>query len=237
MNAEKYMYRPTDAGKEITSSRGNVVTIRKYHMTPEEMVSQRKEWEETIKDVPEAVKNLAHPQFFNPYRRGVYFGQVQAMYLLGANQWHELSVIIEKTREILQKIPVYHKNKITGESHISNVWDRFASKTPKEGTQRNRDIIGRMQENMIFCQRLTCLHPSGYKLKQVCAAVDVKKVRKEGIPNGVYLYRLSTYDSEEKALPIRDFGDFIEEEKSPCLVGSISCEAREESECSTVPSV
>ena len=43
---------------------------------------------------------------------------------------------------------------------------------------------------------------------QACSAVDIKRVSRKGFPSGVYYYRLSTYDSTEKALPIRDFIKF-----------------------------
>ena len=237
-----YVYDPLDAGKEVLSSRGNSVKVRKYHMTEEEMNMCRDEFSEETKDVPEAIKKLAGPKFFNPYRKGIYYGQLQAMYLLGANQWHELPVIIEKTKEILSVIPVYYKDK-NGNGVKSNVWDRFAYKVPKAGTLRHRDILGRIQENMIFFQRLTCLHPSGYKLRQVCAAVDMKKISRKEIPLGVYLYRLSTYRTEKEALPIRDFSEFSpgEEDRqyiSSKFVGKIIIhESLKEDRCSTVQNV
>lgn len=215
-----YVYDPADAGKEVQSSRGNQVKIRKYHMTEKEFEIRKKDFEEITKDVPDEIKKLAGPRFFNPYRKGIYFGLIHAMYLLGANQWHELNKIIKKAEEILSQIPVYYKNKKSGEGVKTSVWDRFAKKTPKLGTQRSRDIIGRIQENMIFFQRLTCLHPSGYKLRQVCASVDMKKRSSEGIPNGIYLYRLSTYNTESESLPIRDFSEYTPVESDKKYISS-----------------
>jgi hypothetical protein len=63
-------------------------------------------------------------------------------------------------------------------------------------------------ENFIFFQRLTQLHPYGYKLHQVGAAIDIKRVSRLGIENGVYYYRLSTYDKVEDAYPMRDYKKF-----------------------------
>ena len=57
-------------------------------------------------------------------------------------------------------------------------------------------------------QRLAGSHPSGYKLRQACAAVDMKKVTQEGLPNGALFYRLSTYSTFEEALPIRDIENY-----------------------------
>ena len=61
---------------------------------------------------------------------------------------------------------------------------------------------------MVFFQRLTKLHPYGYKLRQVFSAIDVKRVSKEGFSEGCFFYRLSTYDDIAEALPIRDFQEF-----------------------------
>lgn len=61
---------------------------------------------------------------------------------------------------------------------------------------------------MTFFQRLGKQHPAGLKLRQVCAAVDIKRVTKLGLPNGIFYYRLSTYPNPTKALPIRDFTQF-----------------------------
>ena len=61
---------------------------------------------------------------------------------------------------------------------------------------------------MVFFQRLAKLHPYGYKLKQACSAVDIKRVSSEDFPNGIFYYRLSTYDNTKQALPVRDYKEF-----------------------------
>lgn len=236
--SSKFLYAPNVVGKEVKSSRGNHVKVRKYHMTPEEILECKQIFETETKDVPVNIKKLAGDKFFNPYRKGIYYGQIQAMYLLGANKWHDLNSIIEKTKEILEVIPVYYKNKKTGEAVRTNIWERFASKTPKAGTHRNRDITGRVQENMIFFQRLTGLHPSGFKLKQVCASVDMKKVSNSHVPSGIYMYRLHTYSTESEALPIRDFREYSPSESdkkyiSARFVGKILVKEEKE-KCCTV---
>lgn len=203
-----YMYYPSDVGKEVESNRGTFSKVRKYHLTPDEIVLQKKEWEESVQDVPQVIRDMAHPNFFNPYRKGIYWGQIQALYLLGANQWHPLSKIISKTSEILREVPVYYKDRRSGSGIKTNVWDRFVSKTPKASARRCKDVLGRIQENMLFFQRLSKLHPSGYKLRQACASVDFKKISSKDFPRGEFLYRLSTYGTEEEALPLRDFSEY-----------------------------
>jgi hypothetical protein len=88
-------------------------------------------------------------------------------------------------------------------------WDKFRGKRVRADSSRCKDYIGRVQENMVFFQRLNKLHPTGYKLRQVRSAVDMKRVNKQGFSKGCYFYRLSTYSNIEDALPIRDFSKFV----------------------------
>jgi hypothetical protein len=200
------MYDPSDVGKIVTSSRGNQVKIRKYHMTTKEMKAARKRFEELTINVPQSIKDKAGPIFFNPFRMGIYYGQIQAMYLLGCNQWHDYKIIERKVEEFLSNIMIVEKR--AGVLVDISVWDKFKSKLPKSSINRSKDVMGRIRENMVFFQRLTKLHPCGYKLRQVYAAVDIKKVSKDGFPNGLFYYRLSTYNTEKEAIPIRDYSEF-----------------------------
>ena len=191
-------YEPSEAGKYVVNCRNKLVKLRKYHLTEEEMISQRKKWEVLVKDVPESIKIKAHPNFFNPYRvRGVYFGQVQALYLLGANSWHPYKQIRDEMEKFMSSISVVYNGK------SSTSWEKFSRKTPREGANKTRDIFGKIHENMIIMQRLNKLNPYGYKLRQVSAAIDIKRISVENISKGIYLYRLSTYDSPEKAIPMK----------------------------------
>lgn len=203
------MYHPTDVGKEVQSSRGNVVTIRKYHMSPEEMETQRKKWIADLEasKIPPSVKRLAHPLFFNPFRQGVYYAEIQALYILGANRWHELSVILPKIQEIMMGMSVVQRTK-GQECTYTDAWKMFKEKAPKSSNDRSKDIIGRIQENFVFFQRLTRLHPCGYKLRQVGAALDIRRVSSKKRPNGVWYYMLHTYETEAEAWPTRDYSKF-----------------------------
>ncbi len=124
------------------------------------------------------------------------------MFLLGANEWHSLSSIISRMKHIMSQVLIKKEG-----VHMT-AWERFRGKSSRLAATRCKDFMGRIQENMVFFQRLNRFHPTGYKLRQVCSAVDMKRVTKKGFPTGCYFYRLSTYDDIELALPIRDYQEF-----------------------------
>ena len=196
------MYDPDDVGKEVLNNRGKLARKRKYHMTEKEQKIAREKWELETKDVPKRIKKLAGPYFYNPYRKGIYYYQIYSMYLLGSNKWHKLSDIISNMQKIMTK-KVLKKDKIE-----ITAWEKFVKKSSREDAVRCKDFVGRIQENMVFFQRLTKLHPTGYKLRQVRSAIDMKRISKIGFPGGIFFYRLSTYSTIEEALPIRDFKEF-----------------------------
>ena len=197
------MYRPEDVGKLVLNSHGGITKIRKYHMTDEEIDRTRERWLESIVGVDKRIKKKAGTYFFNPYRKGIYYYQIQSMYLLGANKWHSLNNILGRMEEIMLQV-FLRRSGID-----SNAWERFRSKANKDDAIKCKDYMGRVQENMIFFQRLTKLHPYGYKLRQVRASVDIRRVTKRGFPNGCFSYKLSTYKTERESLPTRDYSKFI----------------------------
>ena len=196
------MYKPEDVGKIVINNRGKKAKIRKYHMTEKDMAFAKKKWLKEISGVDNSIIKRAGKHFFNPYRRGVYYYQIYAMFLLGANKWHELNDIIDKMQEIMTAV---HVNR---DGIPMTAWDKFKNKSSREGSVGNKDYTGRVQENMVFFQRLNKLHPTGFKLMQVFSAVDMKRISKDGFSSGCYSYRLSTYSSIDKAMPIRDFSKF-----------------------------
>lgn len=197
------VYVPDDVGKQFFNKHGKIVTRRKYHLTKEEKISVKARWLKDIKDVDKSIREKAGRLFFNPYRKGIYYYQLQALFLLGANQWHSLFNILTKIEEIMSVVPVRLKG-----GKFSNAWVSFRGKSERDNAVRCKSHIGRIQENFIFFQRLGEKHPYGYKLKQVNAAVDMRRVSKRGMPNGAFYYRLSTYSSPKKAFPIRDYKRF-----------------------------
>ena len=196
------LYNPLNVGKTIINKRNQYVKVRKYHLTDSEIENCIQRHIQATKDVPESIKNLCSPYFFNPFRRGIYWCQVQSLYLLGCNQWHNLRTILIKVEEIMRGI------KCSNNKGCINLWEQFNGKFSNVSSIKSKDFIGRVQENFIFMQRLGCNHPSGYKLRQACAALDLKRVSRRGFSNGIYFYRLSTYSTEELCYPIRDFSEY-----------------------------
>lgn len=207
--AKEILYNPNNIGNVVLSKRGKQMRIRKYHLTSEEKNQLILRHKEDTKDVPEVIKGLAGEHFFNPYRKGIYWAQIQALYLLGSNRWHNFKIVLDKTKELM--ISFKYIDKQTGIE--TNLWEKFKNKTPKDQTVRSKDIIGRIQENFIFCQRLGCNHPSGYKLRQAHSSLDIKKVTKKGFSQGLYFYRLSTYSTEDESYPVRDYSEYELSEK------------------------
>ena len=203
---QQIIYDPKDAGTEFLNNKGKILKIRKYHLTDEEIVVTRKRWEYETKDIDSRIRRIAGAIFFNPYRQGIYYYQIQTLFLLGANQWHSLSNIVKKLEEYTSQIPL--KLSIAKSKGYHTAWDKFRGKSSRQNAFTAKDYIGRIQENFIMLQRLSMMHPYGYKLHQVHAALDIKRMSKRSFSQGVYFYRLSTYREQADALPIKDFKDF-----------------------------
>jgi hypothetical protein len=200
------IYNPQEAGKEFTNKKGKIIKIRKYYLTPEEMKIDRERWEEEVVGVDIRIKRKAASHFFNPYRRGIYYYQVQSLFLLGCNEWHSLPDFLKKLEEYTSSLPL--NCSIKNHPNYSSPWNKFRGKSSRDNAQKCKDWIGRVQENFVLLQRLSRLHPYGYKLYQVYAAIDIKRINKPGFSTGAYFYRLSTYNEQKDALPIRDFTNF-----------------------------
>ena len=223
----KITYDPRDVGRQIISNRGKISEQRKYHMTDKEMGIAKKEFKKNVKDVPQNIKDKAGSYFFNPYRsRGVYYSQLQALYLLGANEWHSYSEVRKKMEEFGSTVELTRRGK--GYFYKTNVWKEFERKTEKPNAITSKDLFGRINENMVFFQRLSKIHPYGYKLYQVKSAVDIRRVSKEGFPNGLFFYRLSTYKKQKDAFPIKDNDNYISTKKRGRKVGSKNRNKKEE---------
>jgi len=200
-------YKPENVGKEFTNKKGKKSRFRKFHLTPTEMVVYRQRWEDEVRDIDNDIRDKVGSTFFNPYRHGIYYYQVQALFLLGANEWHSLSDIVKKLEEYTTSLPLSPIS-VHGKS-CRNAWEQFRSKNTRDWAISAKDYIGRIQENYIMLQRLSKFNPYGFKLYQVCSAIDIKRVSRQGFSGGLYSYRLSTYSEQAKSLPIKDFSEFI----------------------------
>lgn len=178
-------YKPELSGKHIYN-KGKLVTIRKFHLKSEEIVCKRNEFRELVKDVPVIIKTKSNKKFFNPYvRRGIYFYQIQTLYLLGCNSYHSLFSVLGKIKKVMP------------------MWEKFKLKEHRKASKTNKGYIGRVIENYFFFQRINGLNPYGYKLRQAFGAIDVK-IRSHKELGKVYHFRLSTYNNFEDSIPERD---------------------------------
>lgn len=199
-----FLYDPSCVGKSIFSKHNKLMIVRKYHLTDVEIENCIEKHIINTRNVPDSIKRLASSYFFNPYRKGIYWCQLQSLYLLGCNKWHNLKIIIDKTKELMEEYEYLDKK-----TNIKyTLWEKFKNRYPKNHIFKSKSHIGRIQENFIFMQRLGCNHPSGYKLRQAYAALDLKRVSCRGFVSGLYYYRLSTYSTDIYAYPIRDFSEF-----------------------------
>ena len=190
--------------QEITNRRGNVVKPRKYHMTDDQLSKGRSRWLESIADVPTEIKQKAHSDFFNPYRaNGGYYGGVQALYLLGANEWHAFGAVRGKMQEDMST------RKSASNRH--NSWEKFAYRGPREGATSTKDLMGRIIDNFRTLQRLGGVHPYGYKLKQLLTTIDVRREA-----DGIWYFRLNTsWTNIEDVAPLYDVSAFGGQKKGP----------------------
>ena len=167
--------------------RGEMIESRKMHMTQDDLNKVIKRFEEETKDVPLEVKEKAGPDFYNPYRRaGAYYGQVQSLYLLNANEWHHEGVVRDKMQEIMSEI--FNSKK-------KNVWSIFNDRPKRTIAGTELDTQGRIRQNFKVLQRMTGNTPYGFKLGQVKACIDIKITVDEV---EVWFFRLNTkYDKNQ----------------------------------------
>ena len=201
------LYKPENVGKVYTTSRGNKVVQRKYHLTDKEIELLRSRHELETREVSLSIKQKAGSYFFNPYKKGLYWFQVQSLYLLGCNEWHEFKEVLNKIKELSSSSSCFIKTS-QGE-RLSNYWEKFRRKVSREDVVKSKSLVGRIQENFLFMQRLSCHHPSGYKLMQAHASLDLKKESKVGFLKGILYYRLQIHSTQEESIPIRDMSNYF----------------------------
>jgi hypothetical protein len=182
---------------KITNRRGNVVTPRKYHMADAQTEKAFKRWEEHISNVSTVIRDKAGTVFYNPYREnGAYYGGVQALYLLGANEWHVFGAVRGMMQDDMstRKSPT---NKKTS-------WEKFACRSAREGAASTKDLMGRIVQNFRTLQRLGGVHPYGWKLKELLTTVDIRRKA-----DGIWEFRLNTsWDSINSVAPFYDVSGY-----------------------------
>ena len=191
---------------EIVNRRGNSVVPRKYHLTDAQFQGSLDSWKETVKDVPLEIRNKVSSLFFNPYRdSGAYFGAIQALFLLGGNEWHSFMEV----RKMMQKDMSSRKSSVGNKTS----WEKFALKGAREGAIITKDLMGRIVHNFKTLQRLGGIHPYGHKLKQALSSVDIKRE-----VDGIYYFRLNTsFRTTAEVLPFYDVSSFKKPRKAKKL--------------------
>jgi len=180
--------------KRYIGSRGVEVEVRNHHLTDVKMEKVKKRYKEFIMNVSKEIKEKAGPNFFNPYREsGVYFGCVQALFMLGANEWFLYKRVEEMMEEVMTKV--------LPDKNGTKPWEKFRDKTSRKDVRSSKDLMGRIQHNMRVLQRVGInkeANPYGYKLAQGLACIDIK-VDTEGL----WFFRLNTkWDKVEDVKPL-----------------------------------
>ena len=206
--------KPKKKRNSVLNSRGNMVTPRKHHMTDEQMSKTSLKFKTEVKDVSSEIKRKAGTKFFNPYRRsGIYYGCIQSLYLLGCNEWHEYKDVYNTIYEVLNT---------TFDSRGKNCWKKFTSRSARSNINA-KDDEGRIKHNYRTLQRLGGTNPFGYKLKQVCSSVHVKREA-----DGKFYYMLKTdWKNMDEAKPGFDFSAY---DKTEVIKASVFSPPKKEEE-------
>jgi hypothetical protein len=175
---------------------GKNIIPRKYHISSTQFESLKNIWEKDISNVSISIKKKASNKFFNPYRsNGIYYSQIKALFLLGSNEWHTYVEIKNKMKDIL--ILKYNR-------HGKNLWESFENKEPRSSAILVKDTYGKIVDNFKILQRLGGINPYGYKLKQLCSCIDIKRDK-----DGLYYFRLNTsFENEDLVKPLYDIKDY-----------------------------
>jgi hypothetical protein len=177
---------PVNERIDIYNKLGHKVIPRKYHMTENNIIKLRSKWKNNIKDIDVSLLSKVSNIFFNPYREtGIYYWCVQSLFLLGGNEWHPYPLVRSKIEDGM--IKEFNKRK-------ENAWEKFSHKNS------SKDVYGRILMNYKILQRLGGINPYGYKLKQLCSCIDIKRDYTK-----MYYFKLNTNFSDESLVkPIYD---------------------------------
>lgn len=191
-NANKYEEIISETSKssrdrnKVKNSRGDKVIPRKYHVSEEVLESLIKNQEKTGK-------------FQNPYaRKGVSSSLVQALINLGENRSHRFIDVKNEMKRIMSN--EYNKD---GKS----LWDLFYNKKSNNKSDLSIwDANTRIEKTASMLQRLGGHHPYGYKLKQLCACIDLLPSTDPLLENK-YNIRLNTsFSSPDQVQPVKPAG-------------------------------
>ena len=159
--------------EKVVNCRGREVVPRKYHLSEHQLaeLSQRK-----------ALYGVA-----NPYQKGAYWASVEALIVLGPNQWHNFEAVKATIQVVMSQ-----KTNAKGD----NLWDVFANRSPRSAN--GKDLDGRITQNYRVLQRLGGLSPFGEKLRQLCSCIDMKKESEK-----LYLRLNTNFSAPDEVRPLK----------------------------------
>ena len=104
--------------------------------------------------------------FQNPYRKnGIYFAVIQALINIGQNKQHTFMQLKKQIMNVMKGI--VHEDGFSS-------WDKFINKSSSNGKSQSQwDANTRIQATLKILQRLGGKNPDGYKLRQLCACLDL----------------------------------------------------------------
>jgi len=192
--------KPISRRQQVPDQQGKLKSVRKYHKTRDKLAEY---W----------VKRSSFGGFINPFERdGAYKAQVEALIVLGTDQWHSHKTVIGALKPVMEKMK---------SAKQGNAWIAFANKEirqTKDGCDAPsaKDLGGRVTQNFEVLQRLSGGHQYGFKLSQAHAAVDIKFVPLDEDPEtfdgnvrdvkGIFYYRLNTaFNSPEEVMPLNNY--------------------------------
>ena len=168
---------------KIANSRGNKVTPRRYHLSQEDVIKFKTQQEKIGK-------------FINPYKRqGVYSSLIQALINLGENKSHRFIDVKNEMKRIMSS----QTNK-----EGNNLWSEFYNKKSKSKSNLSLwDVNTRIEHTAKILQRLGGLHPYGYKLKQLCACIDLLPSTDPLLENKYNIRLNTTFKSPDQVQPVK----------------------------------
>jgi len=190
---------------EVENCRNHKVKPRRYHLTPDKEQRYRERFNASVKHLSEETRKKVGEVFFNPYRAaGAYFGAVQALVELGANEFHVYPVVKARMQAIMEKVFDARKGK--------NAWQKFDGKSARESAVQPKDILGRIQHNFRVLQRLGGLNCYGKKLADLGSCIDIKRDS-----NGRWYYRLNTHFDVKTMKPMFDISEFHDAQEAKAV--------------------
>lgn len=175
-------------------------TLRKYHFSAEEKKRLLTE-ADTLGTTVNPLQN----------RRGVYWGQIQAIIELGVDEYHSPKAIRDKMRDVMSAVP--KRKKLATKQYVdTTLWDDFVAKAPRENASKPKGALGRIEQSFRVLQRLPKAsgcggdkNPYGLKLAQFGICVDID-YRENPIPgeSPLAFVRLNTkWDEDDDGLTIK----------------------------------